>query len=61
MADKFAATFHGSELLRRRELAGMSKPELIDWVVQLETANTATQTALTALRERIGTAYGQEP
>lgn len=58
MADKHAATYHGSDLQRRRELAGMTKAELIDWILQIEAANHAATRATTALRERV---EGYEP
>ncbi len=61
MGDKHAAAYHGSDLQRRRELAGMSKTELVDWVIQLETSSKRTEQAINALKQRIADAYGDEP
>lgn len=49
-----------SELQRRRQLSRMSKTELIDWIIQVETALANTATAIGALRDRVTTAY-EEP
>ncbi|PVE95002.1 hypothetical protein [Microbacterium sp. TPD7012] len=46
-----------NDLQRRRQLKGMTKPELIDWVVQLETNAKRTQDSIDALKDRIRTAY----
>ncbi|MFJ6429701.1 hypothetical protein [Microbacterium maritypicum] len=43
-----------SNLQRRRELASMTKPELIDYIVNIEDN-------LAALSARIDHAYGDEP
>lgn len=43
-----------NELQRRRTLAGMTKAELIDRIITLETG-------INELRERIDAAYGDEP
>jgi hypothetical protein len=41
-----------SDLQRRRELTGLTKPELIDWIVQVERSLEDARTALNALRQR---------
>lgn len=43
-----------TNLRRRRELAGVTKPELIDYIVSIEDN-------LAALATRIENAYGDEP
>lgn len=48
------------ELARRRQLSRLSKTELIDWIIQIETAHATTATAIGALRDRVTTAY-EEP
>lgn len=54
MADKLAAALHGSELNRRRELNGMTKSELVDYILNVEDN-------LHALSARIDAAYGDQP
>jgi hypothetical protein len=60
MADKAAAALGPNvdavrnDLQRRRELAGMTKPELINMI-------RAYETGITALATRINHAYGNEP
>lgn len=49
-----------SELERRKELSRLTKIELIDWIIQIETAHATTATAIGALRDRVTTAY-EEP
>lgn len=61
MSDKHAATYHGSDLQRRRELTAMTKPELIEWIVKLEGNAKRTQDAINSVKERIDAAYGNEP
>lgn len=49
-----------TQLERRRELSRLTKPELIDWIIQIETTHAATGDAIGALRDRVTTAY-EEP
>lgn len=48
---------NGSDLSRRRELAAMTKAELIDWIIQIEGNAKRTQDAINAMKERITAAY----
>lgn len=55
--NKVDAAMHGAvsrDLTRRRELASMSKPEMISYIVMVENN-------LAALSARIEHAYGDEP
>ena len=60
MAEKLAAALGPdvdavrNDLVRRRELKQMTKPELIDYIVRVENS-------LNALTTRIDHAYGNEP
>lgn len=42
-----------TELERRRELTRLTKTELIDWIMQIESAHGQAEAATTALRQRI--------
>ena len=46
-----------TQLERRRELSRLTKPELIDWIIQIETAHANTADEIGALRDRVTTAY----
>ena len=46
-----------SELERRRELSYLTKTQLIDRIIQIETAAATTANAIGALRDRVTTAY----
>lgn len=50
-------TLLATELERRRELSRLKKTELIDWIIQIETAHATTADAIGALRDRVTTAY----
>lgn len=71
VSDKTNAALHGAtdterdalkqavktDLQPRRELAGMSKPELIELVMQREADGKRTQDAINALHDRVRNAY----
>lgn len=71
VSDKTNAALHGAtdaerdalkqavktDLQRRRELAGMSKPELVELVMQREADGKRTQDAINALLNRVRNAY----